>query len=192
MYGKTFHVKRKKQFTFCKFPFHLVFFYSAYDARRGDPRRQTACYWNPKMWPGSQAGSQAGRQPTIVLFYLGKHNSCSLLCSVVLFWFRFCLAQHKGLSSIFRVQGIVIIKENCSQDVTRTQFCGRWRWRRSTMDPKTAAGRPWQAIADQSVGHFSIILHTYIPWICHVHIHSSASIGKINRKRYSNNSKKIT
>lgn len=58
-----------------------------------------------------QAGSQAGRQPTIVLFYLGKHNSCSLLCSVVLFWFRFCLAQHKGLSSILRVQGIVIIKE---------------------------------------------------------------------------------
>lgn len=35
MYGKTFHVKRKKQFTFTKFPFHLVFFYSPlYTIRR--------------------------------------------------------------------------------------------------------------------------------------------------------------
>lgn len=157
MYGKTLHVKRKKQFTFCKFPFHLIFFYSVYDARRGDPRRQAACYWNPKMWPG--------RQATIVLFYLGKHNSCS-----VLFWFRFCLAQHEGLSPILRVQGIVIIKENCSQDVTRTQFCGRWRWRRSTMDPKTAAGRPWQAVADKSVGHFCIILHIFHGFVMYIYI----------------------
>lgn len=92
MYGKTFHVKRKKQFTFTKFPFHLVFFYAPirYEEERR-PKRERERERGESL-PACSIETQNVAWPAIVLFYLGKQNSCLL----------FCLARLEGLSPILR------------------------------------------------------------------------------------------